>query len=317
MADLFYYDGALHSEQLTLENLQRLQSMNAKVWIDVYEQKDEILDVLSNAFGLHHLTTEDLKNLRTRVKIEDFDNYLFIILYGIKKEEDVDLVEMDFVLGENFLISNHPGRLDSYEQLKKNEEKLTRLFDKGMDFLLHKLIDKEIDNFFPVLEYLDEEIEGIEDEVIKKPNPQLLGKIHKIKSQITHIKKITMPQRDKLSFLAKDDHKFISMDAKIYFRDIYDHAIRVSDFIENYREAASNTLEIYLSSISNNMSEVMKVLSIIATIMLPLSFLTGLYGTNFRVLPGADNPYGFWAMALIMFALAMLMLLFFRSRKWL
>lgn len=317
MADIIYYDGSLHKELFSIEKLQELRKSDTKLWVDVYEQKEDVLDALARVFQLHQLTVEDLKNLRTRIKTEDFDEYLFIILYGVKKTDGIDLVELDFVIGQNFLISNHTGKLDSYEELKKNEEKLVHLFSRGLDFLLHKLIDKEIDNYFPVLEYLDDEIETIEDSVIKKPSPELLGKIHKIKSEITHIKKITIPQRDKISFLAKEDHVFISSEARIYFRDIYDHAIRVADFVENYREAASNTLEIYLSSVSNNMSEVMKMLSIIATLILPLSFLTGLYGTNFAFLPGSESPYGFWTMVGMMLALAVLMLLFFKSKKWL
>ena len=318
MADLLTYDsGQVRRETFSLDALRQARERGSRIWVDVSEQERDVLGSFEQAFGLHHLTIEDLTNLRTRIKIEDFDDYLFIILYSIRKSDhDIDLIELDFVIGNGFLITNHPGTLETFETIKQNNEKLALLFKKGIDFLFHRLLDKEIDNFFPVLEQLDEEIETIEENVIAKATPELLRRIHVVKRQIATIKHITLPQREKIASLAKGEHTFISPACQIYFRDIYDHAIHVSDSIETYRESASNTLDIYLTSVSNTMNEVMKILSIIATIILPLSFVTGLYGMNFQTLPGAENPSGFWVLLLFMIAFSLLLVMFFRSKRW-
>jgi magnesium transporter len=226
------------------------------------------------------------------------------------------MIELDYVIGDNFLITNHKKEIESYNILKNDKERLGNLFRKGNVFLFHKLLDLEVDNYFPVLEKIDDLIETIEEEVTKNPNPKLLKQILKLKRKIVSVKKITLPQREKISFLAKNNYKYITKKAIPYFRDVYDHSIKVSDTIDNYREAVGNTFDAYMSAISNNMNEVMKVLSIIATIALPLTVISGIYGTNFTNLPGSSFVYGFWIMIFGMVLLSVFMIYHFKKKKW-
>ncbi|MBU0666211.1 MAG: magnesium/cobalt transporter CorA [Nanoarchaeota archaeon] len=286
------------------------------LWIDVTNMTKDESKLLEAAFGLHQLTSEDLLNSCTRIKNEEFPEYLFSVFYGIKNTKKIELTELDFVLSKKFLITNHKIKLDSFEKLKQNNARLEALFKKGLDFLFHDLLDQEIDNYFPVLETIDDQLEKIEEEVTKKPKPELLNKILQLKRQIIFIKKTAIPQREKISFLMKEQSRFLSKKITPYFRDVYDHSIRVSDSIENYREAIGGTFDAYMSAVSNNMNEVMKVLSIIATIALPLTVISGIYGTNFTNLPGAGFKYGFLTMILLMILMCFGIIYFFKKRKW-
>lgn len=287
-----------------------------KIWIDITNITKPESETLKEAFNLHPLTAEDLYNSPTRIKVEEFDEYLFCVFYGMTQNKNIELIELDFIIGKNYIISNHKSPIKSFENLKSDNIKLEALFSKGIDFLFHKLLDTEIDNIFPILENIDDRIEKIEEQVTKKPNPKQLSEILKLKRTIVQIKKATFQQREKTGFLAKNNYKPISKKATPYFRDIYDHTIRVSDSVDNYREAISNTFDAYMSAVSNNMNEVMKVLSMIATIALPLTVISGIYGTNFITLPGAGSPYGFWTMMLLMLILSISMIYFFRKRRW-
>lgn len=312
MIEIFYFDKGLKKGAVKdLENLKKKQ-----VWLDISNISKGEAKLVKDAFGLHPLTTEDLISKNTRIKVEEFSNYLFCVFYGIQKTKSIGLVELDLVLGKNFVISSHLNKVDLIEELKNNKERLENLFKKGIDFIFHKLLDNEVDNYLPVLENIDDQIEYIEDEVTKRPRAEQLKKILKLKRLIVLIKKTTLPQREKISFLAKNDYRFISKKAIPYFRDIYDHSIRVSDTIDNYREAIGNTFDAYMSSVSNNMNEVMKVLSVIATIALPLSVISGIFGTNFSNLPGSTFVYGFWAMIFFMILLSLGMIYYFKRKGW-
>ncbi|MBW2976822.1 magnesium/cobalt transporter CorA [Candidatus Woesearchaeota archaeon] len=286
------------------------------LWIDISGITKKEQELIKNEFNVHPLTAEDLFNQNVRIKVEEFEKYLFCVFYGIQKIRFVELFEIDFILGKNFLITNHKKAIASFEDLKKNGERLKVLFKKGLDFLFHKLLDQEVDNYFPVLEKIDDDIERIEEEITRKPRPELLSKILNIKRTIVYIKKHAFSQREKISFLAKNEHRFLSGKLLPYFRDIHDHAIRVSDSVDNYREAVGNSFDAYMSAVSNSMNEVMKILSIIATIALPLGVISGIYGTNFDVLPGQHIRHGFWLMILLMLAIISIMIFIFKRRRW-
>ena len=311
MMEIFYLDKVVKKASLAdLPNLKK-----KKIWIDITGITKEESRVIKSFFGLHPLTAEDLVTPNARIKVEEFDNYLFCVFYGIRKS-NIELIEIDFIIGKNFVISSHNKSFDSIAELKKDDEKVGKLLSKGADFVFYRILDMEIDNFMPSLESIDDEIEDIEEEVTKKPSPEMLSRILGLKRKMVMLKKVAFPQREKVSFLTKNDYRFISDAAKPYFRDIYDHAIRVHDTIENYREAIGNTFDVYMSSLSNSMNEVMKMLSIIATIALPLTVISGIYGTNFSILPGQNFAYGFWVMILAMAALCVVMLFYFRKKSW-
>ncbi|MDD2777708.1 MAG: magnesium/cobalt transporter CorA [Methanocellales archaeon] len=312
MIEIFFYENGVQRAKISdLKNIK-----NKQLWIDITNISEEEKELIQKTFELHPLTAEDLLNSNIRVKVEEFPNYLFCVFYGIISLESIEMVELDYIIGDNFLITNHKKDIESYNQLKNDKERVSELFKKGNVFLFHKLLDHEVDNYFPALEKIDDLIETIEEEIAQKTKPELLTRTLNLKRQIVEIKKITLPQREKISFLAKNDYKFISKNAIPYFRDIYDHSIKVSDSIDNYREAVGNTFDAYMSAVSNSMNEVMKVLSIIATIALPLTVISGIYGTNFTNLPGSNFIYGFWIMIFIMIVLSASMILHFKKRKW-
>ena len=314
MLDIYYLDGN-KVKKGKVKDLARLKKK--KLWIDATDITRPEADLLAKHFKLHPVTEEDMFLSEGRIKVEQFPEYLFCTFYGAFKEgRRVKLKPLDFVLSKNFLISTHKYKAKSYETLKENEHHMVNLFKRGTDIFLHRLIDRELDEFFPILEELDDEIEKIDEKIANKVHPEQLGKILEIKRKIVEIKKITFPQREKISFLARRNYKFVSNHALPYFRDAYDNAIRILDVVENQREAIGTTFDTYMTAVSNNMNEVMKVLSIIATIALPLTVISGIYGTNFIRLPGSENPEGFWVMMLIMAVVMVGMLIFFRDRKW-
>lgn len=313
MIDIYIYDGSAIRKG-KLKDLHGVKSN--RYWIDCINVTKHEVDELGAAYDLHPLTVEDLLSVNTRVKIEDFTHYMVCVFYGVTKNQHVELVEIDFVIGENFVISNHKEPIQSFEEFKKNTEKVEHVMKKGSDFLFHRLLDHEVDNFFSVLESVDDEIEPIEEQVTVNPDPQFLKKILRIKRALNKVKKITVPQREKIGNLAKEEHPFISKKAIPYFRDIQDHAIRVSDSLDTNREAIANTFDVYMSAISNRTNDVMKVLSMIATIALPLTVISGIYGTNFENLPGKGVYLGFWVMIGIMFVLSLCMIYFFKRRGW-
>jgi magnesium transporter len=312
MIDIYYYDGEV--KQTQLDELEKLRGK--KVWVDMANASREEIAQICRFFDIHPLTEEDIFNTHVRIKIEEFPHYLFCAFYGVRKAKNIEMHELDFVLGPDFLISNHEREITSYNELKSNHDRLTYLFQKGAEFILHQLLEDEIDHYYPVLDIFDEQLDHIEDEITRNPKSELLVRILKLKRQIHQIKKHTLPQREKISMLAKQTYSYISPAAVPYFRDVYDHSVRVSDSVENYREAVSNTFEAYMSAVNNKMSETMKGLSIIATIALPLTVISSIYGTNFKVLPGASNPYGFWIMIGLMILMSLGMQTYFRRKGW-
>lgn len=312
MIETFYLENDVKKGKI--EDIEKYSGR--KVWVDITNITKEESEQIKEKFNLHPLTTEDLFSSNVRVKVEEFPSYLFSVFYAVRNSRPIELIELDFILGKDFLITNHKKEISSFETLKKDTEKLEKVFFKGVDFLFHKLLDMEVDNFMPALEKIDDIIEELEEEVTKKPTNKVLSKILRLKREIVRVKKITLPQREKISYLAKNDHKLFSRKVMPYLRDVYDHAVKVSDTIDNYREAVSNTYDVYMSAMSNSMNEVMKTLSIIATIALPLTVISGVYGTNFSVIPGSGFLYGFYVMIFFMVLLSLGMIYYFKKKGW-
>ncbi|MFC1690622.1 magnesium/cobalt transporter CorA [Nanoarchaeota archaeon] len=316
MIQVFYLNRKVEKVDFSRKTLKALNKHNKTIWVDMINPSLDELEAIRDIFGLHPLTVEDLHTRKSRVKVEEFKHYLYIVLYGIMKHREVELNEIDFVLGKNFLISSHLSDSEMFQKIEMHEERLRHLMKKGPDFLLHDLIDSELENYYPVLEKVDEKIDRLEEDITENPEQEHLNKLLELKRKILGIKRIAIAQQDKLALLARGHYAIISKESLAYFRDAYDHSVRVSDKIENYREAILGTFDAHMSSLSNKMNEVMKMLSIIATIMLPLTFITGIYGMNFLNLPGAKETWGFWGVIAFMFGLGVFMLIVFRIKKW-
>ncbi len=256
-----------------------------------------------------------------RSKLEDFDDYIFIALKMLshsEKEDEIQAEQLSLVLGSNFVISFQERKGDVFDPIRQRiGTGKGRIRKMGADYLAYALIDTIVDNYFIIPEKIGEKLESIEEELVTNPTSQTFQAIHSLKRQLIFLRKSVWPLREVVRGLEGVESALIHESTNIYLRDVYDHTIQVIDTIETSRDMLSGMLDIYLSSISNRMNQVMKVLTIIATIFIPLTFIAGIYGMNFKFMPELEL---FWAYPLVliaMTAIAISMLIYFRRKKWL
>ncbi|AVH72298.1 magnesium/cobalt transporter CorA [Nostoc sp. 'Lobaria pulmonaria (5183) cyanobiont'] len=298
-------------------------------WIDVQGLgSQDILQRLGKVFKLPPLVLEDIVNVPERPKIEDYeDQLLFIARMVVAKEKTCGFYseQVSLILGKNYLLTvQEEPEHDCFEGVRSRIEKNKGLIRKqGADYLAYAVLDAIIDGFFPVLELYGERIEELEEEVIVRPTPQTLQNIYQIRRELLQLRRAIWPQRDAINSLIRDDPDLICEEVRIYLRDCYDHTVQVMDMVETYRELASGLMDVYLSAVSNKMNEIMKVLTIVSTIFIPLTFIAGIYGMNFNT---EKSPYNmpelnwYWGYPLcwaLMLAIAFGLLFFFWRRGWL
>jgi magnesium transporter len=283
----------------------------------------EIIEKIGKHFGLHPLTLEDIVFTNQRAKFESFDNYIYILLKMVYldaggKPDEIQTEQVSLILGENYVLSFQEREGDVFdpvrERLRTSKGRVRKL---GPDYLAYSLLDAVVDNYFVMLEHLGERVEIIEETLVGDPSPDCLKGIQAIKKDMLYLRKSVWPLREVISSFHKDESPLIKDSTTVYIRDLYDHTIQVIDTIETLRDMASGMLDIYLSSISNRMNEVMKVLTIIATIFIPLTFIAGVYGMNFQNMPELNWPLGYAFAWGIMIAIAVTMLIYFKRKKWL
>lgn len=321
---LINYDEQNYQEKeiKTIEELISYQAKPTVTWVNVDGVHEvEILKKISEYFGLHPLVLEDIMNTDQRPKIEDFGDYIYLVLkmlYYNEKTEEVIIEQLSLVLGSNFVVSFQERTGDVFDPIRdriRNNRGLMRKM--GADYLAYTLIDSIVDNYFIILEKLGEKIEYLEDELVTSPTTETLQQIHRLKRHMVFLRKSVWPLREVISRLERERSKLILESSIIYLRDVYDHTIQVIDAIETFRDILSGMLDIYLSSISNRMNEVMKVLTIIATIFIPLTLVAGVYGMNFRFMPELESQWGYPVVLLCMFVIGVIMLIYFRKKQWL
>jgi magnesium transporter len=290
-------------------------------WIDIngfQEVKD--LEYLGECFQLHPLVLEDILNSDQRPKIDDYGDYLFIILKMLHHDEgthEVVTEQISIILGDNYVISLHENDVDIFDLVRKRLKAGTGRIRKGKaDYLAYALLDLIVDNYFLVLEQLGEVVEDLEEELVNNPTSATLNKIYHLKRDTIQIRRAVWPLREVVSKLARTDFSLINEQTVVYLRDVYDHVTIIMDTIETYRDILSGILDIYLSSVSNRLNEVMKVLTIIATIFIPLTFIAGVYGMNFKNMPELQWPDGYYMALGMMGAVALIMVIFFWKKGW-
>jgi len=292
------------------------------VWISLESATaDEINLVLGDTLHFHPLTIEDcLSDGYQIAKVDDFEDYLFIIANALKVTEgefDLDSAELDIFLGKNYLVSCFTASsMSPVERVWKRLQRDHRVYNQGADFLCHALLDALGDEFMPVTDNMENEIEVLEDTVLQRPNPQVLERLLTIKHSIVSLRRIINPLRELINRLARDQYPQIDTGNRVYFRDIYDHLVWILDLAETIRDIVSGAMDIYLNSTSLRLNEVMKALTIVSTIFLPLAFVTGLFGMNFIHIPGLSHPLGFWAVCALCLLISFAMIYFFKKQKW-
>jgi len=301
------------------ENLTEIEKPLIR-WIDIYGLAEvKIIEGIGHQFDLHPLVLEDILNPNQRPKLEDYGNYIFSVLKKLRwnhEEEEFEYEQISLIFGENYLISFQERDTDLFSPIyERIQVPKGRVRLMGTDYLFYVLIDIIIDNYFVVLEKVGEDIENIEDILIKSPEPETLQLIYRLKRSSIELRKSIWPIREVINKLQREQSKLIKDELQIYLRDIYDHIFRISDLLENYRDIIFGMLDMYLSSVSNRMNDIMKVLTIISTIFIPLSFLAGFYGMNFIIY--SNYQYDLLIILIIvMTIIAVSMLLLFKKKKW-
>jgi len=307
----------------TVDECLGLKDTPTVTWINVEGIHEvEILEKLGEGFGLHPLTVEDILNTDQRPKMEDFGDYIYIVLRMISYDDisgEIVTEQTSLILASNLVISFQEGAEgDVFDPVRERiRTGKARMRNMGADYLAYTLVDAIVDNYFAVLEKLGEDIEFLEDELVTNPTPEILQAIHDLKREMIFLRKSVWPLREVISALERGESPLIKESTQIYLRDVYDHTIQVIDAVETLRDTLSGMLDIYLSSISNRMNEVMKVLTIIATIFIPLTALAGIYGMNFQYMPELGWRWGYPMVWFTMIVIGALMLVYFRRKKWL
>jgi magnesium transporter len=305
-----------------IEECLKFKNTPTVTWINIDGLHDiELLEKIGTGFELHPLILEDILSTGQRPKFEDFEKYIFIVLKMISYNEEnqsVEAEQVSLILGPNYVISFQERLGDVFEQIRDRIRKAKgRVRKMGADYLAYALIDAIVDNYFVILERLGEKIESMEEEVVGDPTERTVQQIHSLKREMITLRKSIWPLRELIAGLQKSESSLIKETTDIYLRDVYDHTIQIIDTIESFRDMVSGMLDIYLSSLSNKMNAVMKVLTIIATLFIPLTFVAGIYGMNFEYMPELKVRWAYGAVWLVMITIAVIMLFYFRRKKWL
>jgi len=290
-------------------------------WVDVDCLDADMLERFGKDFNIHPLTLEDILHTDQRAKVDEFENYVYIVLRMFLYDEetrDVSSEQVSLIIGPRYVVSFQERPKDVLDPVRERIRKgRARIRKMGADYLAYAIIDSVVDHYFVVLERLGERLEELEDEAYLDPTPELLSTIHKMKRDMLYLRKSIWPLREVAQSLSREENDIVTPETQVFLRDLYDHTIRVVETIETYRDILNGMMDIYLSSVSNRMNEVMKVLTIIATIFIPLSFFAGVYGMNFEHMPELSMKWGYYVWWGGVAGLAFLMLALFKRKGWL
>jgi magnesium transporter len=289
---------------------EALQDKSNLVWVDLDGEDAGLYQpILAETFRFHALAVEDALTETHSPKLDDWGDYLYVVLHAVDFDPDlldVDTHEVDFFLGSNYLVTHHAEPVRAIERLRGACQRDERHLVRGPDYLMYELADHIVSDFMPCVDALDEEIDQVEDEIFKRPNSTVLGQLFTLKRAVIHLRRILSPQREVLNRLARDDYAPIDSQDRVYFRGVYDQLVRLFDINESLRDLVSGSLDIYLSVVSNRLNEVMKVLTIVTVLGLPLTFLTGFFGMNFF---GATYEVAAPVASLLLFGIAVLLMI--------
>lgn len=304
-----------------IEDCFKLKETPTVSWINVEGLSDiTLIKKLGDEFNIHPLIQEDILHTHQRPKMEEHENTIYIVLKMLnynEEQKEVEAEQVSLVLGENFVITVQEKPGDIFDPIRKRLiNKNGKIRNMNANYLAYALLDIIIDNYFVIIEKIEDRIEVIEEELINQPSEGTLQIIYELKNEMIFLRKSVWPLREVINSLEKSDNPLISQDIKLYLRDVYDHTIQVIETVETIRDMLGGMLDIYLSSLSNRMNEVMKVLTIIATIFIPLTFIAGIYGMNFEYMPELTFKNGYFVVLIVMLIVAIYMVYYFKKKKW-
>lgn len=309
-------------DDVTVDHCGKLVKIPTVTWINVNGLHDlSLIKSLGECLDLHPLTMEDIVNSSQRPKTEVFPGYIFMVLKMISYNFTLNQMEMEHVsliLGENHVISFQEKEGDLFDSVRNQIRTAKgRIRSMKADYLAYALMDAVVDNYFIVVEYMGDQIEELEGQILTDPNSNTLQEVHRLKRDLLNMRKAVWPLREEISSLKKNESTLIRSETKVFLGDLYDHTIQVIDLVETFRDVLSGIHDLYLSGISNRMNEIMKVLTIIATIFIPLTFIVGVYGMNFEHMPELKLRWGYFFVWGGMITIGIGMVAFFRKKKWL
>jgi magnesium transporter len=288
-------------------------------WINVEGvHNTALVEKIGQLYNIHPLTLEDIVHIDQRPKFEDYDHYLLAVLKMISYEEKVHGEQLSLVLLQNTVISfQEPDGGDAFDIIRNRlRQAKGRVRKLGADYLFYALMDAVVDWYFHVIEKIGDKVEAIEEEIINQPKRESLIQLYSMKREIIYLRKQVWPLRDMISNLLRSDSELITPNTQLFFRDLQDHSTRIIDTVETYRDVLGGMMDIYLSTNSNKMNEVMKVLTIMSSVFIPVTFIAGVYGMNFDYMPELKSPYGYAAVWLVMLSVMGGLVLYFKRKKW-
>lgn len=321
---LIDYDSeTIHEKELTdIEKAYPFKELPTVTWVNINGLHDvPLIERLGKHFSIHPLILEDVLSVNQRPKMEESGNILFIVMKMLRyndETEKVDSEQVSLIVGTNFLFTFQEKPGDVFEPVRERlRQHKGRIRTLGPDYLAYTLIDAVVDYYFLVLEKMGDQIEELEERLVQNPTDDILRVLHSLKREMIYLRKSVWPLREVLSGLVRSESHLIQKSTGVYLRDVYDHTIQIIDTIESNRDIISGMLDTYLSSLSNKMNEVMKVLTIIATIFIPLTFIAGVYGMNFEYMPELGWKWSYPFVWFVMVGVGVLMVTYFRKKKWL
>lgn len=313
-------DSFLEKEFTSLDSCISAIEKGKVSWINVDGvHRTEVIEHFGKAHDIHPLTMEDIVNTEQRPKFEDYDHYLLCVLRMMHYEEEITSEQLSILVFKDMVISfQEADGGDAFDfvrtRLRLNKGKIRKM---QADYLAYSLLDAVVDTYFNILEKIGDKVEVLEELLITDPRDSTLHQLHQMKREMIFLRKGVWPLRELLNNMERTESDLISKSTDIYLRDLYDHTIRVIDTVETYRDLLSGMMDIYLSSISNRMNQVMKVLTVISTIFIPVTFIAGVYGMNFKHMPELSSPMGYWITWAVMLSIMISLLIWFRYKKWL
>jgi len=310
--------------EIVIQSMEQCLESNSSqqvTWIEVYGLHDiSVIEELGKIFEIHPLVLEDILNANQRPKFEEYENQNFVILKNLKYKEEFKSIESEqisIVTGHNYVIAFHETKNDLFEPVHQRlmNSKL-RIRKRGADYLAYALMDTIVDHYFIVLEMLGEQLEEMKSKIMEQMDQKDLKSIFELKKCFTAARKAIWPLKDIVSKILDEEYPLVSEPTLLYFRDLRDHIHQIIDSLDSYRESATNVIDTYLSVMSMKMNEVMKVLTIAATIFMPLTFIVGIYGMNFKYMPELDWRWGYFVVLGLMSALIFIMVIYFKRKKW-
>lgn len=304
-------------------DVPQLLAQGGPLWVDIDSTVRSQHALLEKVFGFHPLAIEDTLNPASRVKLEEYPGYLYIIIRAVQFAADTDdpydleTKDLHCFLGPDYLVTVHAGPVPSVDLIHDTFRRSPDLLSRGVERTLHAILDSTIDAYFPLLDQVDDFIDGLEERVFVNFDELALRDVFKVKRLVLSLRRYLQPTREVLNVLTNRPSTLITPDVQIYFRDVYDHVLRINDELDTYRDLLSSTMDSYLTQVSNRLGVTTKGLSVVATMSLPFVVVSGMWGMNFSRIPLSNWPHGFWVLLLAQLALGGLLIVVLRRQKWL